>query len=170
MKTYMTVIGILLLLCGICCIATPLRDFVDIGYFLVILLMIYGIMCIVRGVESKTYGLNFVFGIISTVFGILFICIPAFRNLTLFTGLYVMSGWFIVKGVLTLIESIKAKKSDAGSMWILGVLAGVLGILMGAYSALHPLVLAFTEGWLISLYFIIAGLDTIAVSMGHKEK
>lgn len=169
MKTYMMVIGILLLLCGICCIATPLSNFVDIGYFLVILLMIYGIMCIVRGVQSKTYGLNFVFGVLSAIFGVLFICIPSLRNLTLFVGLYVMAGWFIFKGVLTLMESIKAKKSDSESMWILGVIVGILGILMGAYSALHPLVMAFAEGWLISLYFIIAGLDSIAVAIGHKE-
>lgn len=170
MKTYMTVIGILMLLCGISCIATPLRSFLEIGYFLVILLMVYGIMNIIQGIANGKFGLNFAFGIISALLGISFMIIPGLRGLTIAVVLYIMAAWFIVKGVIAIFEAVKIKKLDTGNMWIWGIVAGVLGILLGVYSAVHPLAMAISMGWLISLYFIISGLDAIAAAMRYSEE
>ena len=165
----MTVLGILMLLCGICCVATPMLAFVGTGYFLIILLMVYGIMSIIRGLENKNFGLNFVFGIVSVVLGILILVIPGLRGLTVAVALYIMAAWFVVRGVIAICEAIKVKKLDSGSMWILGIVAGVLAILLGVYSALHPLVLVFSMEWLVGLYFIISGVDMIAAAVQYSE-
>ena len=170
MKIYMTVLGILMLLCGICCVATPMLTFVGTGYFLIILLLVYGIMNIIRGLENKNFGLNFVFGIVSTVLGILILAIPGLRGLTVAVVLYIIAAWFVVRGIIAICEAVKVKKSDTGNMWIFGIVVGILAILLGVYSALHPLVLVFSLEWLVSLYFIISGLDAIAVAMRYSEE
>ena len=48
MSVLSIVFGILLVICGFACMFTPLATFLSTGYYLLILLLVYGIFGIVR--------------------------------------------------------------------------------------------------------------------------
>lgn len=169
MKAFMIVFGVILVLGGISCMATPLLTLLETGYFLAMLLLVYGIISVVGGVTSKNYGVNFVYGILSAILGIIILFVPGLQGATSTMLMYIMAGWFVLKGITSIYSSVKAKETQDGSMWIWGVVAGVLAILMGIYSAIHPLVLAVAVGIMISMYFIISGVDMIATGMRYED-
>lgn len=169
MKVFMIVLGVLLMLGGLSCLATPLLTFVEAGYFIVMLLLVYGIVGIIGGIANKDYGVNFIYGILSLILGVVIIFVPGLRGMTAAAVMYIMAAWFILKGILSIYSAVKAKGAGTGSMWIWGVVAGVLGILIGVYSVVHPLVLAITVGLMVSLYFIISGVDLLATGIRYEE-
>ena len=168
MQIFMIILGVIFIVSGISCMVTPLFTVMELGYFLILLLLVYGIARIVRSVSSKDYGLDFVFGILSVILGILIMAIPGLKAMTTGMLLYIMAGWFVVQGLVSIINAVK-KKNDGGSMWIFGVCSGVLCILMGVYSAVHPVVLAITMGLMVGLYFIVSGINMIALSAKSGE-
>ena len=151
-----------MMLCGISCMFTPVLTFLQAGYFLVILLLIYGIAGIMRAITSKQYSADFVFSMISVIMGLIVMFVPGMALMMDGVLLYMMAGWFILQGIVSLIFSIKFKGLEGGKKWILGLIIGIIGILLGFYSIFHPLLLAFTEGILIGVYFIESGINMIA--------
>lgn len=164
MNILMIVLGILLILCGGSCIFTPMLTFMQSGYFLVALLLIYGIAGIIKAISSKEYGANFAFSIISVIAGIVVACVPGLKLMTDGILLYIMAVWFIIQGIVSLTASIKFKGAEGGKKWIWGLIFGIIGILLGLYSMFHPLLLAFTTGILIGVYFIESGINMIVLS------
>lgn len=169
MNILMIILGILLILCGGSCIFTPLLTFMQIGYFLMALLLIYGIVGIVKSISSKEYGTNFVFSIISVIAGIVIACVPGLVLMTDGILLYIMAVWFILQGITSLIVSIKFKGAAGGKKWIWGLIFGIIGILLGLYTLVHPLLLAFTMGILIGVYFIESGINMIVLSLQSNK-
>lgn len=143
---------------------TPLLTFMQTGYFLIALLLIYGIAGIVKAIFSKEYGTNFAFSIISVIVGIIIACVPGLKLMTDGILLYIMSGWFILQGIVSMIVSMKFKGAAGGKKWILGLILGIFGILLGLYTIVHPMLLAFTMGILIGVYFIESGINMIVLS------
>lgn len=164
MQILMIVLGVILIIGGISCMVTPLVTVMELGYFLILLLLVYGIAGIIRSVSSHEYGLDFVFGILSVITGIIIMVVPGLKARTTGILMYIMAGWFVVQGIVSIYRAIKIKKMNGGSKWIWGVCAGVLCILMGIYSAVHPVVLALTLGLMVGFYFIVSGIDMIALS------
>ena len=62
---FVLIIGILMLICGVSCMCTPLVTFMDAGYFIVIMVAVYGVIGIVRAIAEKHFGAGFVFSILS---------------------------------------------------------------------------------------------------------
>ncbi len=57
MQVFMMVLGGILILGGLSCMVTPLITVMELGYFLILLLLVYGIARIVRSVSVGDYGL-----------------------------------------------------------------------------------------------------------------
>ena len=76
MKIFTIIFGVLVAICGLSCIFTPLVTFLEAGYFLVILLFVYGTVGIIRSVSNKDYGIEFVFDILSIILGIVILVVP----------------------------------------------------------------------------------------------
>lgn len=169
MQIFMIVLGVLLVICGISCMFTPLITVMELGYFLALLLLVYGIAHIARSVSSKEYGMDFVFSILSVILGILIIVFPGLKRMTNGMLLYIMAAWFIIQGVISIYNAVKTKKTCNGSKWIWGMCIGILGIIVGVYSAFHPVVLALTVGMMVGCYFIVSGINTIMMSSQYKE-
>lgn len=164
MQIFMIILGGILILGGLSCMVTPIMTVMELGYFLILLLLVYGIARIVRSVASKDYGLDFVLGILSVILGILILVVPGLKAMTTGMLLYIMAGWFGVQGIVSIFRALEIKKNDGGSMWIWGICSGVLCILMGLYSAVHPIVLALTMGLMVGFYFIVSGINIITLS------
>ena len=56
MQIFMMVLGGILILGGLSCMVTPLITVMELGYFLILLLLVYGIARIVRSVSVGDYG------------------------------------------------------------------------------------------------------------------
>ena len=173
MLVFSVILGVLLICGGFSFIFTPLASLMSIGYFIIILFFIAGIYNIIRGIREKSYGPDFIFGLISVVLGIILLFIPdatpsAVASDAAVIGstfiLYVAAGWFMLKGILTIVGSINAKKLGAGTGTIVcGVILGLLEIGLTAYSIVHPLVLAVAIAWLLGFYFIVTGINIMTI-------
>lgn len=169
MTVFSVILGVLLIIGGFSFLFTPLASLMSAGIFIIILFFITGIYNIVRGVKEKRYDMDFVFGILSVILGIVMLFIPGATSQVAMTTdliiLYVAAVWFMVKGVLTIWGSVEAKKLGAGNGAVAcGVILGILEIGLTVFSLLHPLVLALTVAWLLGFYFIEAGINMIAIA------
>ena len=164
MNVLIMILGILMVLCGGSCIFTPLRTFLASGYALMVLLLVYGVAGIVKSIATKKYGVNFAFSIISVIAGLVMVFMPGLQLMADGIFIYMMAGWFILQGIVSIVLSMNFKGTDGGKKWIWGLVLGILGIILGLYSLFHPALLALTTGMLIGTYFIESGINMIFLS------
>ena len=170
MKIFTIILVVLMAICGVSCICTPVMTFLEAGYFLVILLLVYGIGAIVKAVMEKEYGLPFLFGILSIILGIVIMVVPGLKLMTDGMLIYFMAVWFLLQGAVGIFMAVRQKKSEESKGWVWVLILGILGVLVGIYSLVHPMLLAFTFGILVGLYFIESGISMIVlVCSVHSE-
>lgn len=171
MKIFTIILGVIMAICGVSCICTPIMTFLEAGYFLIILLLVYGIGAIVRAIMEKEYGMSFFFGVLSIILGIVIMVVPGLKLMTDGMLIYIMAAWFLLQGVVGIIVSMKQKKAAEGKGWIWTLILGILGVILGLYSLVHPMLLAFTFGILVGMYFIESGISMIVLAVSvHSEE
>ncbi len=165
MTALIVIFGVLLIIAGVALMATPLMTFMSAGYFIIILFFLWGIYGLVRGIREKRYGVEFFFAILSLILGIVGLVVPNAAAMTNdYILLYLAAGWFIVHGILSIVTAIQSKKEDADtSTVVLCVVLGVLELIIGIYSFVHPAMMAVALGILIGIYFIEAGINVIVI-------
>jgi uncharacterized membrane protein HdeD (DUF308 family) len=165
MTALIVIFGVLLIIAGVALMATPLMTFMSAGYFIIILFFLWGIYGLVRGIREKRYGVEFFFAILSLILGIVGLVMPNAAAMTNdYILLYLAAGWFIVHGILSIVTAIQSKKEDADtSTVVLCVVLGVLELIIGIYSFVHPAMMAVALGILIGIYFIEAGINVIVI-------
>jgi len=160
----LVILGVIMIIGGICLLATPLFNFMSLGYMVIIMFCLSGIFGIIRGIRTKQYGKDFVLAIIGLILGIIGLAIPDAAAMTNnFILLYLAAGWFILHGILSIVDAIALKKLSGTGLMVLGIILGVLEIIMGIYSAAHPAVLALSLGMLVGFYFIESGINLIVI-------
>ncbi len=171
MKTLLCVLGVLMGLCGIALASTPIVTVWETSYFFVLLLLVYGAASMARGVTKKEYGGNFLFGILSVVAGLLILFVPGLKFMTSSTIIYLMAVWFLLQGAVFLVFGVRAKKTNAETKkWLGNLVMGVFSIILGIYSLIHPVALAFSVGVLIGIYFIFSGINLVILGIQLEKK
>ena len=161
--TLIVVMGVLMILGGISLLATPILNFISAGYFIIVLFFFWGIYGIIQGISEKRYDKNFFFSILSLILGIIGVSVPGVAEMNNSILLYLAGGWFLIHGVMSIIDAIGIKKQGADTFtWIICIILGVLELLLAIYSIAHPALLAINIGLLIAFYFIESGVDLIA--------
>lgn len=161
MTVLFIILGVLMAICGFCCIFTPLLTFMDMTYFIVIMAAVYGVVGIVRAIKYKRYGLSFAFSILSLIFAIALLCLPNLMVLTDAVLIYMVAAWLVMMGVVSIVTSIRVTKKTGSSIWIFQLIIGILGVLLGIYSFFHPAVIAVSLGFLVGFWFIETGFAMI---------
>ncbi len=169
MKIFTIILGVVMAICGISCVCTPVITFMEAGYFLVILLLVYGIAAVVRAIMDKEYGLPFLFGVLSLVLAIVIIAVPGLKLMTEGMLIYIMAVWFLLQGVVGIFISLKQKKIADNKGWVWNMVLGIVGVLVGIYSLMHPMLMAFTVGILVGVYFIESGISIIAMACSMPQ-
>ncbi len=165
-----TVFGVLTIIGGFSMLATPLLTYVSVGYWIIMLFFINGILGIVRGIIEKRYDKGFFFAILSLILGIIGFAVPGIVELNNSILLYLAAGWFIIHGVLAIINALQTRKEDGDSGFaIFGIILGVLELIMGIYSIAHPAVLALSLGLLTGFYFIESGTNMIFIGSAYSR-
>ena len=168
MTVLMIIFGILMIACGISCMCTPLITFLDAGYFIVILVAVYGVLGIIRSIAEKRFGVPFVFSILSVIFGVAVLFFPNLMLLADGVLIYMAAAWFVLQGFVSVYTSVTVTKQLGTKWWIFQLIIGILGILLGIYSFFHPAVVAVSIGFLIGFYFIETGFAMLFSPAGNK--
>ena len=84
--------------------------------------------------------------------------------------IYLMAGWFLLQGIVDIFLSFRQKKRGEGKGWIWTMILGILGLLVGIYSFVHPLFAAFTIGILVGIYFIESGINMVVIAQYIQEE
>ena len=169
MIIFSVILGILMIIGGICCMFTPLTTFLSTGYFMSIMLLFYGIAGIVRYFMQKGKVLEIVVSGLAIVVGLISLFVPGTSLVFDAMMLAMIAAWFLVQSIVSIVLAFKLRKVD--DLWFIGLIAGILGVIMGIYSFLHPQMLALSSGMLIGFFFIETGISTIVMgTVLNKEE
>jgi len=159
-----TIIGILTVIGGFLMLASPLATFFSIGYAIILLFFLNGILGIVKAVDGKIYDKNFFFAILSTILGVIGFTVPGIASMNSFMLLYLAAAWLFIHGVITIIAAVGSRNKGAGMIAVvIGVVLGVLELIMCVCSVIYPQLLAFNMGILVGFYFIVSGIDMVFI-------
>ncbi len=157
-----TILGFLMIICGILCFFSPVQTFLATGIFVGFMFLVYGIAGLVRAFQGKSLSIEIIFSILSIALGVFSFTRPNVRAALDQTVLIFISIWFIVHGAAVLYASFKIK--GISWRWILGLIAGALSIVLGIYSLIHPMISIMAVGILVGCYFIESGFSMITFS------
>jgi Na+/H+-dicarboxylate symporter len=66
--TVLTILlGLLMIVGGVCLFSTPLATFIGTGYFIIILFFISSLVSIIKGISKKRFDKKFFFGILGVI-------------------------------------------------------------------------------------------------------
>ncbi len=160
------IFGVIMIFAGISAMCTPLVTFLSAGYFIGILMFMYGIAGIVKAFQKRSDAFQTVMSVLALIAGIVSIARPGSTLAIDGVLIYCVAFWFLLRGILAATAAFQTRKFNKG--WIWGLIIGIAGILLGVYTFIHPMFTAVTTGILIGLYFVEAGIDLIvfATAMG----
>ena len=165
MTVLMVIFGILMIVCGFSCMFTPLTTFLDAGYFIVILVAVYGVIGIIKAIGEKRFGVGFVFSILSVIFGVAVLFFPKLMLLADGVLIYMAAAWFVLQGIVSVLTAVTLTKATGSKLWILQLIIGIVGILLGCYSFFHPALVAVSIGFLLGFYFVETGFAMLFSSV-----
>ena len=172
MKIFRLIIGLAMAVFGLVCIFTPLKTSFGINNMVAVLAIIYGVVGIITGIISKSRGLHFAFCILSVLFGIAVFCLPLVTVITNNIAARIVAGWVIAQGFVTIATS-KVVKAEGSKKWILLLLSGICGVLLGIYAFLHPVffgvMVAWVLGIIIGAFFIQTGISILFLPSKIKK-
>lgn len=125
-----------------------------------------GIVIIIEGIKSKEgdKGLKIIEGLVSIVFGILFITHPVF---VISFMLYFVAFWAIMAGVFQIYHALKLRKIIQNE-WML-IFNGVLTVIFGLFILFNVLKSAGIFIMIFGFFSIISGLLMIVLSFKVKS-
>ena len=156
------IMGILLILGGMSCLFHPAATFFETGYFLAILMLVYGIVGIINVVRKRAQAIELLVHIPAIIIGIIAIIRPGTTLVVDAMMVYLVAVWFLIQGVVSIYLAIRVKGIRSGWYW--GLILGILGLVLGVYSFFHPMVSALTIGILVGMYLIESGLNMIVLA------
>ncbi len=137
----------------------------DAGYFIVILVAVYGVIGIIKAIGEKRFGVGFVFSILSVIFGVAVLFFPKLMLLADGVLIYMAAAWFVLQGIVSVLTAVTLTKATGSKLWILQLIIGIIGILLGCYSFFHPALVAVSIGFLLGFYFVETGFAMLFSSV-----
>jgi uncharacterized membrane protein HdeD (DUF308 family) len=161
------IFGVLMIFMGISLMCTPVATFLSAGYFITIMLLVYGVMGIVKACQKRSNVFDTVMSVLAVIVGIIALVRPGGTLVIDGMLLYMVAFWFVLRGIFAVVVAVKTK--EVNRLWVLGVIIGILSVILGIYSFAHPMVTAITTGILIGLYFVESGIDMIVFGTTFKK-
>ena len=161
------IIGILLILLGIFTLVNP-------GLALTGLVVIYGVIAVIMGiadiilyvrVERFTgFGpiVSLISGILSVMSGIMLLIYPNAGKLVL-SLLFPI--WFIVHCISRLAHLPTIRMMAGNGMYYFTLIVNMIGLILGIMMVFRPLFSLLSVSYIVSLYLILLGIDSIAIAV-----
>ena len=112
-------------------------------------------------VDRKSLALK---GLVAVIFGIIALAATGF---VLGFLVYAFGFFVIISGILTAGIGISSEKTEL-PRWLL-VTAGVLGIIVGIFALVLPLIIAITLTIFVAAWFVLTGMTDIGLAISHKK-
>lgn len=164
------ILGVLLIIAGAICLFTPVSTTFALMYFFIILLFVTGIFTFIRCIVAKSFGVDFVFSIITIILGIVILISPYATFITELVMVYIMAAWLVIDGIVGIVMAAKFKKLTGGGIFAVSLILSILTILVGIYSFVHPVFFSGFFGILASIFFIVAGAEMIGSAIVYKPE
>ena len=157
--------GILALIFGIIAIASPGIVLVTLLFYFGFIALFSGLFLIIEGIAVKDddRGMHILEGILSILFGLLFIAMPGFVTASV---MYFIAFWAIIGGIMQIVYAIKLRK-EIENEW-LGILNGVITLIFGLLVLFNVFAGASVLVMVFGIYAIIAGILLIVLSFKVK--
>jgi uncharacterized membrane protein HdeD (DUF308 family) len=175
MKILAIVLGILMILSGVFCLASPGLTYMTLAWVIGVCMVVESIgdLCTYQGRRALGIadGWSLAGAIITLLLGIV-LMISNTMQLTVDSLLVVFAAiWLIVMGVTRIIVAMRMHqmremlpKEIRGSRWVWTLILGILLIVCGILGILNPTVLMLAIGLMIGLSIIISGANLIALA------
>ena len=159
------ILGMLLIVGGVACIAAPMDTYLRAAHLLAIALLTYGIFGIVRFFKKKAIVPEFLVSILAVLIGFVYLFRPGgtppagnLIGLDHFV-LSLVAAWFLIKGAVYLVLSVKSRYVNP--KWVWGFLIGLLSVIAGIYFFAQPALAAAATGTVIGICFVQCGIDLL---------
>lgn len=116
----------------------------------------------IRKLCKRTWWVFLLGGIASVIFGILAFINPAIALAVL--ALY-FAAWVLVDGVVNVVGAIQHRENDG---WVILLLIGILGTLVGGYALLNPPLSMLAFLYVVSFMAIMFGV--LMITLGRKVR
>ncbi len=160
------VAGVLLIIFGFSCLFTPLATFLSAGILVGIMFLVYGVAGIVRSFSHKAEILEWILNILAVAVGLIAMFRPGGTLVIDHIILIIIAIWFLVQGLIQITMSFREKAQNPNWYW--GLIAGILGILVGILCFVNPAIPAVTVGILISFFFIESGFSLVTLGTSYN--
>ena len=171
MKATRIILGVLMVILGICAWSMPFRTFLGIGWVLGALFLAYGVQMVVESLKKeKKDVLSCIFGVLIALLGLGILFSAAQRILTDVVIAYLVGFNLIIYGIFRVVAAFKLFKVKQTGMGVLMIICGILSVLAGIFSVGHPFMTMFTVGLIIGVNLFIQGISTIAIACTVKEE
>lgn len=169
MKVLTFILGILLAIAGVICLLNPGAAFIQTGYVIAIMLFVYGLAGLISVIARRARPAFLWASIPALIIGVISLFVPGDAKTIHVLLIYLLAFWFIVQGISSMYLSVRSRGFN--SMWVLGLIVGIISVFLGTYTALHPLLGVFTIGILVGIFLIEAGIDmmVIGTTIGRVE-
>ncbi len=157
--------GIFAVIFGLIALFSPGIVLVNLLFFFGFVSVFSGIFLIIEGIAIKSddRGMRILEGVLSILFGLLFILMPGF---VLSFIMYFIAFWAIIGGVMQIIYAIKLRK-EIPNEW-LAILSGVITLLFGLLVLFNIVAGASALIMIFGIYALIAGILLIVLSFRVK--
>lgn len=161
------ILGILLIALGIYSFARPAAALTGVTFLYGILALITGVIDIVFYVklEQRTGfgpGLSLASGILSVIAGLLILICPSAGVWTL---VVLFPLWFIAHCISRLTRLPLIRFAGRNGYYYFTLVLNILGIVLGFLMIVDPMVSLFSIGYVIGLYLLILGIDSVVSAL-----
>lgn len=157
--------GILAVIFGIIALASPGMVLITLMFYFGFVAVFSGIFLVIEGIAVKDgdRGIHIVEGILSVLFGIIFIAMPGF---VISFVMYFIAFWAITGGIMQIIYAIKLRK-EINNEWM-AIFNGVITLIFGILVLTNIIAGASALVMIFGIFALISGFLLIGLSFKVK--
>lgn len=163
MKAVTVIIGVLFIGTGIYCFVNMKAAFLSLALILGLALLAYGVGQVFTWfTDRQNKGLTvwaLAEGILTALIGALVVFYPFQTDFVLAVW---FAAWLMVSGIMRIVGSLKTRKLLPGAPWGFMFAMGIIGILVGIYCLVHPMVTGMALALMLGIFFVLQGINCIA--------
>ena len=168
-KIWLAIAGILLVVLGVLCIASPTATLFTTAWMIGCFTLLSGISKMVFTFRTQRFlpnsGSRMLSSLLQVILGVMFLCNNMFVTISLPV---IFAMWVLFEGVLVAVQSFDYKKVGFPNWWILLVL-GIAGAVLGILGLRNPDISAVTLSTFIGIGIVALGAAYLLALLGIKK-
>lgn len=174
MTVIMIIFSILMIICGVYCIITPIQTFTALGWIAGIAVVVSGLSAVFRYASGRSGRSiwELIGGIVGILFGI-FLTVNSFAQFAANIVIaYAAALWLIIYGISGIAEAVTMKRINKEipeefrtASWLVVMTLGVLTAVIGVLCVFQPKITFFSVGLLIGVSILISGIKTLILAI-----